>query len=197
MPEIDDDGRPAQLRSLYQDLVEMAESEIDEQRTGDLRFAVTKANLTEQNTGGLRLPVSTSEIVLAIAADSSIMKDMTVPVDVLEFFAGAAGISKAMKQQGFVVGPPIDIATGYDLNAESGQAKAWELMADLEPNFTFLAPVCTAWSALSNATPYDLRMRKREAVMPMVDFTIGIATYQHEMGRYFMIEIQRLAKCGL
>ena len=31
-------------------------------------------------------------------------------------------------------------------------------------------------------------MSKREAVMPMVDFTIGIATYQHEVGRYFMIE---------
>ena len=50
------------------------------------------------------------------------------------------------------------------------------------------APVCTAWSALSNAVPYDLRMKKREAVMPMVDFTMAIATYQHEAGRYFMIE---------
>ena len=52
------------------------------------------------------------------------MKDTAVPVDVLEFFAGAAGISKAMKQRGFIVGPPVDIATGYDLNAETGQAKA-------------------------------------------------------------------------
>ena len=95
-----------------------------------------------------------------------------------------------MEQQGFAVGPPIDIATGYDLNAEPGQAKAWKLMVDLEPVFTFLAPVCTAWSALSNATPYALRMSKREAVMPMVDFTIGIATYQHEVGRYFMISDQ-------
>ena len=93
-----------------------------------------------------------------------------------------------MKERGFVVGPPIDIATGYDLNVEEGQARAWDLMIGRDPNFTFLAPACTAWSALSNAVPYELRMKKRDAVMPMVDFTVAIATYQHEAGRFFMIE---------
>ena len=72
MPETEEDGHSVQFRSLYQDLVEMAESEIDEQQSGDLRFPVSKMNVTEQNAGGLRLPALTSEIVLAIAADSSI-----------------------------------------------------------------------------------------------------------------------------
>ena len=57
-----------------------------------------EANTAGQGAGGPRLPVAAPEIVLAIAADSNVMEDMTVPVDVLEFFAGAAGISKAMEQ---------------------------------------------------------------------------------------------------
>ena len=134
MQETNDDGHPEQLRSFYQDLVEMAESEIDFRCSGDLRFPASKVNFNEQSAGGLRPSVSIPDIVLAIAADSSIMKDTAASVDVLEFFAGTAGISKAMKQQGFMVGPPIDIATGYDLNAEAGQAKAWELMVDLGNN---------------------------------------------------------------
>ena len=52
MRETDDDGHPEQFRSFYQDLVEMAESEIDVQCSGDLRFPASKVNFTEQNAGG-------------------------------------------------------------------------------------------------------------------------------------------------
>ena len=64
----------------------------------------------------------------------------------------------------------------------------WELFCKHMPVFAFLAPVCTAWSALSNATPLLVRMEKREKAMPMVRFTIQVAQYQHEVGSYFMIE---------
>ena len=71
MQEENNDDYPGQLRSFYQDLVEMAESEIDFRCSGDLRFPASKVCLHEQNTGGLRLPVLTPDIVLAIAADLS------------------------------------------------------------------------------------------------------------------------------
>ena len=69
VPDMYDEDRPVQLRSFYQDLVQMAESEINGQHTGDSRFPVTEANAAGQSAGGPRLLVAAPEIVLAIAAD--------------------------------------------------------------------------------------------------------------------------------
>ena len=51
-----------------------------------------------------------------------------------------------------------------------------------------MAPVCTAWSPLSNATPEPIRSQKREEAMPMVNFCIKVARHQLKNKKLFIIE---------
>ena len=89
---------------------------------------------------------------------------------------------------GLVVGTPMDLNTGFDLNKATGQAKAWRQIKKQHPPLIFMAPVCTAWSPLSNSSPKGVVEEKRKAVLPMVHFTIKVAKYQAARDRYFVIE---------
>ena len=51
-----------------------------------------------------------------------------------------------------------------------------------------MAPVCTSWSSLSNVLPPEERLRRRAAAYPFVEFCADVATYQRQLGRYFIIE---------
>ena len=89
--------------------------------------------------------------------------DSTLPTDIQELFAGSAGISKACIDMGLVVGTPMDLNTGFDLNKATGQAKAWRQIKKQHPQLVFMAPVCTAWSALSNTSPKEVIEEKRSS----------------------------------
>ena len=51
-----------------------------------------------------------------------------------------------------------------------------------------MAPVCTSWSSLSNVLPEAERLRRRAAAYPFVEFRAEVATFQHGLKRYFIIE---------
>ena len=97
-------------------------------------------------------------------------------------------MSKAHCDEGMSVGFPMDIRMGYDLNSKRGQAMAWERIWLQEPKLVFMAPVCTAWSPLSNATPEPKRSLKREEAMPMVNFCVKVAKHQIKGKRLFILE---------
>ena len=69
-----------------------------------------------------------------------------------------------------------------------GQAMARARICLQKPRMVFMAPVCTAWSPLSNATPEPKRSQKREEAMPMVNFCIKVAKHQLKGKRLFIIE---------
>jgi len=92
--------------------------------------------------------------------------DSTLPTDMQELFAGSAGISKACIDMGLVVGTPMDLNTGFDLNNAKGQAKAWRQIKKQHPQLIFMAPVCTVWSALSNSSPKEVEKKRDELFFP-------------------------------
>jgi hypothetical protein len=95
----------------------------------------------------------------------------------LEIFAGTARVTAACKDIGLITGPPVDINTGFDLLTEEGQKSTWKLIKLGQPLVIFMAPVCTAWSSLSNTRPEAERMKRRAEAYPMVEFCSEIAQY--------------------
>jgi hypothetical protein len=110
------------------------------------------------------------------------------PFVMLEIFAGTARVTAACRDIGLSTGPPVDINTGFDLLTEEGQQATWELIKSGQPLVIFMAPVCTAWSSLSNTRPEAERIKRRAEAYPMVEFCSEIAQYQQRAGKYFIIE---------
>ena len=109
-------------------------------------------------------------------------------------FSGSVHLSSACAQAGLRVGPPIDIKTGFDLNAQSGQQKVWEIITKQQPTVVFMAPVCTPWSQIQNINDQKKVLEKQRKVMPMVNFVAQVAKYQAAHGRLFLIENPNTSK---
>ena len=109
-------------------------------------------------------------------------------MNVLELFAGSARFSGACAHEGLMVGQPVDLRLGFDLNTKDGQARAWTLIQQQNPEVVFMAPVCTPWSPLRNIAPLEVREAERKIMLPMVKFCVQVALYQKSKGRFFIIE---------
>jgi len=107
---------------------------------------------------------------------------------VQELFSGSARVSSACADNGLRVAAPIDLRTGFDLAAREGQKRAWNQIEEQQPTVVFMAPLCSPWSSLSNATPEPQRSEKRRASMPLVLFCHDVAWHQIKHGRFFIIE---------
>ena len=89
---------------------------------------------------------------------------------------------------GLTTGPLIDIKNGYDLLTKQGQDDTWDITHAGSPTIVLVAPGCTSWSALSNTLSEEERARRRTESYPFVEFCADVATYQRQLGRYFIIE---------
>ena len=82
-------------------------------------------------------------------------------LDFLKLFSGSAHASAACADAGLVVGPPVDLKTGFDLNTKAGQQKAWDIIVRQRPSVVFMAPVFTPWSQIQNINDRDTVLRKQ------------------------------------
>ena len=105
-----------------------------------------------------------------------------------ELFSGSAHASSACADAGLRTGSPIDLRTGFDLNTQAGQKKAWKQITQQQPTVIFLAPWCLPWCQWSNMVPEPRRSEKRKAALPMVELCVKVALYQISHQRYFLIE---------
>ena len=108
--------------------------------------------------------------------------------NLLELFAGDAGISAATDARGLRCSKTIDLRTGTDLNTKEGQRQAWKKIFEQQPDVIFMAPVCAPWSLWSNMLPKWKQLLNRRRALPMVQFCIAVAWYQLQKGKWFMIE---------
>jgi hypothetical protein len=109
-------------------------------------------------------------------------------LDFLKSFAGSAHASYACSQAGLVVGPAIDLNTGYDLLTKAGQDQVWKILVDQKPRMVFVAPPCSAWSRMQNINDQHMVQEKRKQLSPLVRLCADIAAYQNSQGNYYMIE---------
>ena len=109
-------------------------------------------------------------------------------IDFLEMLSGSAKRGQSASMQGLRVGAPIDLRTGSDLLTSEGRRKAMEVIERQQPKITHMAPVCGPWSQSQNINEPADTYRKRKKHLPMVEFCAGVALYQIEHGRYFIIE---------
>ena len=118
-------------------------------------------------------------------------------IDFLEMFSGSAKLSQSTAMQGLRIGAPLDLRTGYDLLAAKGRRKAMEVIERHQPKIIHRAPVCGPWSQMQNINDPSDTFQKRKKYLPMVEFCAGVALYQIEHGRYFIIENPATSKIWL
>ena len=109
-------------------------------------------------------------------------------IDFLELFSGSARLSQVAAMNGFKVGTPIDLRTGFDILKVEGRKRAMEIIERQEPSVVFMAPECAPWSQMTNINDRNLRDEKRSKYMPMVEFCVQVAIYQLKRGRHFIME---------
>jgi hypothetical protein len=113
-------------------------------------------------------------------------------VDLLETFAGRAGLSFRAKSFGLKALGPIDFNTGYDLSKAEHQAHVDHLLDFYRPLFLVQGIDCTDWCLLQDNVNYIRRkilllMRRakaRKLLKKIVDWCIK----QSNAGRFFLIE---------
>ena len=113
-------------------------------------------------------------------------------VDLLETFAGRAGLSLRAKSYGLKALGPIDFNTGFDLNKTEHQAHVDHLLDFYRPLFLVQGIDCTDWCLLQDNVNYIRRkilllMRRakaRKLLKKVVDWCIK----QSGAGRFFLLE---------
>ena len=81
----------------------------------------------------------------AVLSESARLQGLS-EFDFLEIYAGTAGVSKAMLQAGFTVGPPIELKQGWDLSDSSLFELIFRLAWAGRIGFIWLGPPCTTYS---------------------------------------------------
>ena len=116
-------------------------------------------------------------------------------VDFMEIFAGSQHLSQSIAEEGFKVGPPVDLNTGYDILTPTGRQRTWDLIVKHNPRVIWLAPVCTPWSNLQNIQKDQEKVAHNQHLhKPMVRFAAAVAQYQVDNGRYFVLEDPKTSK---
>ena len=80
----------------------------------------------------------------AVLSESARLQSLS-EFDFLEIYAGTVGVSKAMLQAGFTVGPPIELKQGWDLSDSSLFELIFRLAWAGRIGFIWLGPPCTTY----------------------------------------------------
>ena len=108
-----------------------------------------------------------------------------------EVMGGNAGVSKALKLRGCLVGPNFDLVEGIDLDS-SGQIDELKLyIREKAPFVVIYTNPCTlmgSWSYLNEAKNKADFDRRWPLAKKLSYLSAEICTLQHEAGRYFLAE---------
>ena len=109
-------------------------------------------------------------------------------IDFLELFSGSARLSQTAAMNGFKVGQPIDLRTGFDILSAEGRRRTMEIVERQKPKVILMAPDCGPWSQMNTINDQYQVDAKRRKYLPMLEFCVRLAIYQIEHGGYFIIE---------
>jgi hypothetical protein len=113
-------------------------------------------------------------------------------VDLLETFAGRAGLTLRASRFGLKALQPIDYNTGYDLEKVTHQQHVDFLLDRFKPLFLVQGIDCKDWCLLQDNTNYVRRkillLMRREKARKVLRRVVRWCVKQVEQGRYFLLE---------
>ena len=113
-------------------------------------------------------------------------------VDLLETFAGRAGLSLRAKSYGLKALEPIDFNTGFDLNKAEHQAHVDHLLDFYRPLFLMQGIDCTDWCLLQDNVNYIRRkillLMRRAKARKLLKKVVDWCVKQIQDGRFFLLE---------
>ena len=144
-------------------------------------------------------PISARQLVCA--AGLGIM--LTLPVFLMEIFAGCAHLTKAACSAGLRVAPSIDVlpADGeyrcvLDLLSIQGREMLWALLAVLKPFWVHIGYPCTFWSQLAHMTRKQSDTQNEETrLRELVFIIIARQIAQWQASRWQHVSIENPPRC--
>ena len=113
-------------------------------------------------------------------------------IDLLETFAGQAGISRRAARFGLKSMEPIDYNTGYDLERPQHQRHVDHLIDSYKPLFLLQGLECKDWCLLQDNVNYVRRkiilLMRRARARKLLRKVVDWCCKQAKAGRYFLLE---------
>ena len=107
---------------------------------------------------------------------------------VWEWFSGSGRLSLLLMTAGLIVGFPVDLRYGWDVNNPSHANMLRMAQKEFQPGVLHMSPDCGPWSVSGNTRPPELRLEDRRRDRNALRLVQEAAEVQDQHGRGYNVE---------